>query len=79
MTTEETTRAVARHVRLDEEADDNYFVYDRETGKLIGRVWREANGEWWATAYLSDGRNVSGGKSDSRLDAVAKVWRQHSA
>lgn len=79
MNTEETTRAAARQVRLEEAADGNYFVYDREMGKLIGRVWREPNGEWWATFYLGGGHNVSGGKSDSRLDAVAKVWRAHAA
>lgn len=63
-------------VRMEQEGDANYFVYHRETGKLIGRVWQEPNGEWWATFYLGEGptaRNVSGGKFDTQSDAVTAV------
>lgn len=69
-------------VRLKRAGDANYFVYDRQTGKLIGRVWQESNGEWWATFYLGEGRtacNVSGGKFDSDSDAIAEVWKQAQA
>ncbi|MFF9786357.1 hypothetical protein [Streptomyces nigrescens] len=32
-------------VRLEPAGDDNHFVYDRATDRLIGRVWR-VSGEW---------------------------------
>lgn len=66
-----------QNVRLEQAGDANHFVRSRETGKLIGRVWQEPNGEWWATFYLGDGptaRNVSGGKFDTQRDAFAAVW-----
>lgn len=65
------------NVRLEQEGDANYFVRSRDAGKLIGRVWQEPNGEWWATFYLGEGRtarNVSGGKFDTQGDAVSAVW-----
>jgi hypothetical protein len=64
-------------VRLEPAGPDNSFVHDRATDDLIGRVWQEPNGEWWATFYLGEGataRSVSGGKFDSQGDAVAEVW-----
>jgi hypothetical protein len=70
------TRNDVQDVRLEQAGNANYFVRHRKTGKLIGRVWQEPNGEWWSTFYLGDGRtarNVSGGKSDTQDDAVAKV------
>ena len=63
-------------VRLEPAGRDNHFVYHRATGRLIGRVWQEANGDWWATFYLGEGRtasNVSGGKFDTQGNAVAAV------
>ena len=63
-------------VRIEQEDATNDFVHHRKTGKLIGRVWRESNGEWWATFYLGEGstaRNVSGGKFDTQADAEAAV------
>lgn len=69
-------------VRLEPAGPDNFFVHDRATDGLMGRVWQEPNSEWWATFYLGEGakaRNVSGGASDSQLAAVEKVWRAHAA
>jgi hypothetical protein len=66
-------------VRLEQEGNANYFVHHGRTGKLIGRVWQEPNGEWWATFYLGQGstaRNVSGGNFDTQRNAVAEVWNQ---
>lgn len=63
-------------VRLETAGPDNFFVHDRATDKLTGRVWREPNGKWWATFYLAEGRgarNVSGGEFDTRDAAVAAV------
>jgi hypothetical protein len=60
-------------VRLERTDDANYFVHNRGTGKLIGRVWQEPNDDWWATFYLAEG-NVSGGKFGTQDAAVAAVW-----
>lgn len=65
-----------QNVRLEQEGDANYFVRHRLTDKLIGRVWQEPNGEWWATFFLGEGstaQNVSGGKFDTQSSAVAEV------
>ncbi|MFD8626717.1 hypothetical protein ACFV4E_23005 [Streptomyces hygroscopicus] len=66
-------------VQIEPEDATNDFVHHRKTGKLIGRVWQESNGEWWATFYLGErptARNVSGGKFDTRTDAEAAVRAQ---
>ncbi|MFE1205627.1 hypothetical protein ACFW5V_28485 [Streptomyces sp. NPDC058762] len=63
-------------VRLEQAGAANFFVRHRPTDKLIGRVWQESNGEWWATFYLGQGaaaRNVSGGRFGAQDDAVAAV------
>ncbi|WP_060888085.1 hypothetical protein [Streptomyces caniscabiei] len=70
-------------VRLDPAAPDNFFVHDRATDDLIGRVWQEPNGQWWATFYLGEGRtvrNVSGGKFETQDAAVAaaRAGRENS-
>ncbi|MFJ4624240.1 hypothetical protein [Streptomyces sp. NPDC088812] len=69
----------AQDVRLEQAANANYFVYDRETGKLIGRVWQEPNDGWWATFYLGEGvtaRSMSGGRFNGRDAAVTAVLFQ---
>lgn len=63
-------------IQLEPVGNANHFVRYGQTGKLIGRVWQEPNGEWWATCYLGEGRtmrNVSGGKYDTKDAAVAAV------
>lgn len=66
----------ANTVRLKPAGPDNFFVHDCATDDLIGRVWQEPNGKWWATLYLGErhtARNVSGGKFDTQDAAVAAV------
>lgn len=63
-------------VRLEPAGRGNDFVHDRATGRVIGRVWQESNGEWWATFYLGQGRtatNVSGGNFETQDAAVVAV------
>jgi len=68
------TTNVLNAVRLEPAGDDNYFVRDRAADRLIGRVWREANGEWWATFYVGDAHSESGDKHETQDDAAAAVW-----
>ncbi|MFF8786952.1 hypothetical protein [Streptomyces sp. NPDC015125] len=65
------TTDILKAIRLKPAGEGNYFVY---TDRLIGRVWREPNMEWWATFYVDDGRSELGGKHETRNHAVVAVW-----
>jgi hypothetical protein len=63
-------------VHLDQAAPGNFFVRDRATSNLIGRVWQQPSGNWWAMFYLADTQSVSGGPHGTRDGAVVAVWNR---